>query len=133
MNFYFKLYVENKTGTGREWFRQSSIMLNQKTAVMLEPDKDLVIYGPDTGGIYIITAEKLATGQKKKYMFCKGSKILKSIIIDFSKERHDTVPIWFDKKFCSGKYMTIFSKELDKVKVMIEQDKVKEMLDGLEK
>ena len=98
---------------------------------MFEGDKDLVIYGPETGGIYIITDEKLAFRQRKKYAFCKGNKILKSIIIDFSKERHDTIPVWFDKKFCSRKYMPVFSKELDKVKVMIEQDKVKEMLAGL--
>ena len=101
-----------------------------KDELILRPDHHIIAYADGLFirdcqiiRIYLISYAIYFLGIKKKYEFCQDNEVLDSLLIDFSG-----VPGY---TYYVREYKPQFEYMLGKVKVKMEQEKIRQALEGL--
>lgn len=113
MSYYLKIFTRRESYS--HWFCTDSFTIENNTCLDIDSDNDLSIRYP--GRTYLITYSKIRDRFDRKYIFYNGNKIIYSLEIDFSEN--------------ITKYRPEFERILEQIKVQMEQEKVKNLLDKI--
>ena len=102
-----------------------SMEITEDSRLVINADGDLMIFNPQhfPNNFYLVSTGKVTWQYSMKYIFTNYVDFREEIIIDFSKN-------WTKKQYIK-EYLPEFERILEQIKVQIEQDKVKEMLDNI--
>ena len=131
MSYRLKIFAKSESGS---WICTDSATIENNTCLDIDADNDLSIRYP--GRIYLISHSKIYGRTDRKYVFYNGSRILHKLEIDFSKiqpwnpfDAYDNIENV--KAEYIAKYKPEFERMLEQVKIQIEQDNVKKLLDNI--
>lgn len=124
MSFIFKILIKNQGG---KWITWNLLPVTAESSIELNSDNNLAFYKNFSYGcMCLITDAKMQERDDYRYVFYNDDKILYSLEINFSQ-----VQVYNTKEEYIAKYRPEFERMLELVKIRIEQDNVKKLLDKL--
>ena len=102
-----------------------SMEITEDSSLVINADGDLMIFNPlqFPGNFYLVSTGNVTWQYSMKYIFTNYVDFREEITIDFSKN-------WTKKQYIK-EYMPKFERILEQIKVRIEQDNVKKLLDNI--
>lgn len=129
MNFYCVKYCKDQLG---RWVETNRTPVSKNTELEVNSSHDLIM-SDIAGWFTIISDGNFIRHDERKYVFYNGKKKLEQVAITF----HSLIP-QYEEKIESAKieyikkYRPEFERALDRVKVRIEQETVKDALKSLD-
>lgn len=128
MSFIFKILIKKQDG---KWIGWNQLPVTPESSIELDSDNDLAFYKNvyknfSYGCMWLITDAKMQERDDYRYVFYNDDKILYSLEIDFSQ-----VQVYNTKEEYIAKYRPELERMLELVKIRINRDNVKKLLDKI--